>query len=86
MSDFEMRENSMLEVYLMTVSSGIEMDIVESILRCEGIPFIKRYPGIGGIAQACRGYFNADIEIFVSSEDLQRAKDAVQKKRRSCRK
>lgn len=81
MVDSEKNQNDIQEVYLMTVSGGIELDIVEGILRCEGIPFIKKYLGAGGVAQTFHGFFNAgiDVEIYVSSEDLQRAKDTVQK-------
>jgi len=79
MADSKTDKDGFEEVYLMTVSGGIEMDIVEGILRYEKIPFVKKYPGFGGVAQALQVFFNEDIELYVSGEDLQRARDAVQK-------
>jgi hypothetical protein len=72
-------ENEITEVYLMTAANSVEADLVEGILRYEGIPYIKHYQQFGDGAQLYLGFTNMGVDIYVSSEDLQKAKDAIQK-------
>lgn len=72
-------ENGITEVYLMTAAGSVEADIIEGILRYEGIPFIRRYRQFGDGAQLYMGFTNMGVDIYVSSEDLQKARDAIQK-------
>ena len=72
-------ENEITEVYLMTAANSMEMELVEGILRYESIPFIKHYQQFGDGAQLYLGFSNMGIDVYVSNEDLQRAKDAIQK-------
>jgi len=65
------------EEYLMTAANDAELSIIEGILQAEGIPFIKKARNMGGVALAYGSFFNLNVEVYVSSEDLQRAKDAV---------
>lgn len=67
------------EEFLMTVANDTELSLVEGILRYEGIPFIKKYMNAGDYATLYLGFTNLGIEIYVSDEDLQKARDAIHK-------
>jgi hypothetical protein len=72
-------ENEIKEAYLMTVSNDMELSLVEGILRYEGIPMVKRYLNYGDATSLYIGFSNSGIEVYVSSEDIERAKEAIQK-------
>ena len=66
------KEDEITEVYLMTVSNDMELALVEGILRYEGIPMIKKYLNYGDGASLYLGFSNLGIDVYVSSEDLQK--------------
>jgi hypothetical protein len=72
-------ENEITEEYLMTVGDQMELGLVEGILRYEGIPMIKRYLNCGSAYSVHVGDPNRGIEVYVSSEDIERAREAIQK-------
>jgi len=69
--------NEITEEYLTTVSNEAELSIIESILRSENILYILRHKGAGGIIAVYTGYSNFGADIYVSSEDVERAKAAI---------
>lgn len=80
MGDLEGDRNAgedITEEYLMTVGDEAELSVVEGILRAENIIFIIRHREAGGAVSVYTGFSNLGIDIYVSSEDLQRAKDAI---------
>ncbi len=65
-------------VYLTTVQTTFEADIIESKLSGEGIPCIRRYEGGGNYLEIVFGQQNVfPIEIYVPEEALERAKEAI---------
>lgn len=65
------------EEYLMTVGSEAELSIIEGILRAENILYIVRHREAGGAVAVYTGFSVFGADIFVSSEDIERAKAAV---------
>lgn len=65
-------------VYLTTVQTTFEADIIESKLSGEGIPCIRRYEGGGNYLEIVFGQQNVfPIEIYVPGEAIERAKEAI---------
>ncbi len=65
-------------VYLTTVQTTFEADIIESKLSGEGIPSIRRYEGGGNYLEIVFGQQNVfPIEIYVPEDALERAKEAI---------
>ena len=65
-------------VYLTTVQTTFEADIIESKLSSEGIPSIRRYEGGGNYLEIVFGQQNVfPIEIYVPEDALERAKEAI---------
>ena len=62
-------------VYLTTVQTTFEADIIESKLSGEGIPCIRRYEGGGKYLFGQQNVF--PIEIYVPEDALERAKEAI---------
>jgi len=65
------------EEFLMTVANERELSLVESILLYEGISFHKKHINTGHCTSQYIGFTNPGIELFVSGEDLHKARDAV---------
>lgn len=66
-------------VYLTTVRTSFEADIIESKLRGEGIPCIRRYEGGGNYLEIVFGQQNVyPIEIYVPEAALEDAKAAIE--------
>lgn len=63
----------------MTVNNEMEVAIIEGILRAENIPMLPKYREAGGYMDVYMGFSSWGIDIYVSQEDLQRAKDAIHK-------
>lgn len=65
-------------VYLTTVQTTFEADIMESKLAGEGIPCIRRYEGGGNYLEIVFGQQNVfPIEIYVPKNALEAARDAI---------
>ena len=65
-------------VYLTTVWSSLEADIIESKLRSEDIPFVRRYEGAANFIEiATGGNTIQNIQIFVPEELLEDAKNVI---------
>lgn len=67
------------EAFLMTVNNNMELGIIEGILRSEHIIYLVKSNGVDRSGNYLGGINPAGIDIYVSQEDLQRAKDAVHK-------
>lgn len=65
-------------VYLTTVKDSLEAEIIESKLRSENIPCVKRYSGAGNFMEIALGRNTTqDIEIYVPEELLEDAKNVI---------
>ena len=65
-------------VYLCSVKSGIQADILESKLRGEGIPCERRYKGASNYMEIVFGRdFAGKIDLYVPEEALEDAKNII---------
>ncbi|WP_027398263.1 putative signal transducing protein [Anaerovorax odorimutans] len=65
-------------VYLCTVKNSFEADILESKLRGEGIPTIKKYKGAGNFLEIFMGSNTTfPIDLYVPEEALEDAKNII---------
>ena len=65
-------------VYLCTCENTLEADILESKLRGEGIPSIKRYKGAGNYMEIFMGQdLMFPIDLYVPKECLEDAKNVI---------
>lgn len=65
-------------MYLTTVQTSFEADIVESKLRAEGIPSIRRYEGGGNYLEIVFGQQSVyPIEIYVPEHALEAAREVM---------
>lgn len=65
-------------VYLCTAKDSFEADIMESKLRSEGIPSIKKFKGASNFLEIFMGSNSAfPIDIFVPEETLEDAKNII---------
>ena len=65
-------------VYLTTAMDSLEADILESKLRGEGIPVIKKYKGAGNAMEIIMGSsYSYPIELFVPEDTLEDARNII---------
>lgn len=65
-------------VYLTTVMNSLEADILESKLRAESIPSIKRYKGAGNAMEIIMGStYSYPIDLYVPEETLEDARNII---------
>ena len=65
-------------VYLCTVKNSFEADLLESKLRSEGIPSIKKFKGDGNFLEIFMGSNSAyPIDLYVPGEALEDAKNII---------
>ena len=65
-------------VYLTTVNNSLLADILESKLRGEGIPCIRKYTGAGNAMEIIMGSDNGQpIDLYVPEEALEDAKNII---------
>jgi len=65
-------------VYLCTVENSFEADLLESKLRSEGIPSIKKFKGAGNFLEIFMGSNSAyPIDLYVPEEALEDAKNII---------
>lgn len=65
-------------VYLATAENSLEADILESKLRSEGIPVIKKYKGAGNAMEIIMGSnYTSPIDLYVPEDTLEDAKNII---------
>jgi len=65
-------------VYLTTAMNSLEADILESKLRAESIPSIKRYKGAGNAMEIIMGStYSYPIDLYVPEETLEDARNII---------
>ncbi|MCI8283733.1 MAG: DUF2007 domain-containing protein [Firmicutes bacterium] len=65
-------------VHLLTAGSSFEADIIESKLRAEGIPCLKKYEGSSNFMEIFMGsQSGGSIEIYVPEKAYESALEAV---------
>ena len=65
-------------VYLCTAKNSFEADVLESKLRSEGIPSIKKYKGASNFLEIFMGSNSAfPIDIYVPKDTLEDAKNVI---------
>lgn len=65
-------------VYLCTAKDSFEADLLESKLRSEGIPSIKKFKGASNFLEIFMGSSSAyPIDIYVPGETLEDAKNII---------
>lgn len=65
-------------VYLCTTRNSFEADLLESKLRSEGIPSIKKFKGAANFLEIFMGSNSAyPIDIYVPEEALEDAKNII---------
>ncbi|HKM28620.1 MAG TPA: DUF2007 domain-containing protein [Anaerovoracaceae bacterium] len=65
-------------VYLCTVQGSFEADILESKLKGEGIPCVKKYKGASNYLEIFMGQnMTQPIDIYVPEETLEDAKNVI---------
>lgn len=60
--------------------SESETYVIETLLKEEGIPVLKRRRGVGGYLKVSAGMSIFGVDIYVPSEELNRAKELLEKK------
>ena len=65
-------------VYLCTAKNSFEADILESKLRSEGIPSLKKFKGAGNFLEIFMGSNSAyPIDLYVPEESLEDARNII---------
>ncbi|MCI8646782.1 MAG: DUF2007 domain-containing protein [Firmicutes bacterium] len=77
-SNYDNKEPWRGGVYLCTADSSFQADILESKLRGEGIPCVKKYQGASNFIEIAMGNNNAyPIDLYVPEEALEDAKNVI---------
>lgn len=64
--------------FLVTVNNSIEADILESKLKAEGIPVMRRYEGFANAAEIIMGSNTAfQLDLYVPEDALEDAKNII---------
>ncbi len=65
-------------VYLTTAMNSLEADILESKLRGEDIPVVKKYKGAGNAMEIIMGSsYSYPIDLYVPEETLEDARNII---------
>ena len=65
-------------VFLCTTKNSFEADLLESKLRSENIPCVKRYKGASNFIEIMMGSNSAfPIDIYVPEKDLEDARNII---------
>ena len=65
-------------VYLCTAATSLEADLLESKLRSENIPSVKRYKGASFMEAAFGASTTFPIDIYVPEETLEDARNVIE--------
>lgn len=66
------------EAYLLTVNTGTEADLIESILNANNIPVLKKFKEAGAYLILYMGMTSFGIDIYVPSKLLDEAKVLIE--------
>ncbi len=77
MKDMIYELNNDKEVFLTTVTNGIEADVIEALLRSNNIPLLKKYKEAGAYLDIYMGSTNMGIDLYVPSNMLEQAKELI---------
>ena len=69
--------DAMHPVKLVSLSDGFQADLLEGLLKEQGIPMLRRKLGSGGYMQAYMGFSVFGEEIYVDEADYERAKEVL---------
>lgn len=77
-SNYDKKEPWRGGVYLCTAESSFQADLLESKLRSEGIPCVKKYQAASNFIEIAMGNNNAyPIDLYVPEETLEDAKNVI---------
>lgn len=77
-SDYDKKEPWRGGVYLCTADSSFQADLLESKLKSEGIPCVKKYQAASNFIEIAMGNNNAyPIDLYVPEETLEDAKNII---------
>ena len=77
-SNYDNKEPWRGGVFLCTAESTFQADLLESKLRCEGIPCVKKYQGAANFIEIAMGNNNAyPIDLYVPEAFLEQAKEVI---------
>ncbi len=71
-----MPEND-VEAFLLSVSSSMEADMIESLLKANDIPVLKKYRESGGYMMIMMGSTIYGVDLYVPSDMLDKAREIV---------
>ncbi len=63
--------------FLQTVTSDLDADFTESLLRSYGIPVLRKYKLTGGYLKVAMGATNLGVDLYVPASVLQQAQDIL---------
>jgi hypothetical protein len=66
------------EALLITVNTGTEADLIESILKANNIPVLKKYKEAGAYLNLYMGMTSFGVDIYVPSKILDEAKKLIE--------
>lgn len=65
------------EAFLISVANDMEAKVIEALLSSHDIPVLRKYKGAGGYLQVYMGATIFGIDLFVSSRELETAKEIL---------
>lgn len=69
------------EAFLLSVGTNIEADMIESLLRANDIPVLRKYREAGGYLMVMMGGTVYGVDIYVPEDLLDKAREAVENSR-----
>lgn len=63
--------------HLATFTEHVSLAIAEEMLSDNGIPYLKKERGCGGVVRILTGYQSFGTDLFVRPEDEERANDVL---------
>lgn len=63
--------------FLQTVTSDLDAEFIESLLRSYGIPVLRKYKLTGGYLKVTMGATNLGVDLYVPASVLQTAQDIL---------
>lgn len=70
-----------MEAFLLSVGTNIEADMIESLLRANDIPVLRKYREAGGYLMVMMGGTVYGVDIYVPEDLLDKAREAVENSR-----
>lgn len=77
MENAEQKSNGDREAYLTTVANSIEADVMESLLRAENIPVLRKYKEAGAYLDIYMGSTSFGVDMYVPSRLLEQARELI---------